>query len=333
MRRLPPLTALRAFEAAARHLSFKAAAEELGLTPTAISHQIKALEEFLASPLFRRRPRPVVLTESGATLFPVIRTGFDTFSEAAAKLRAGSTPPTLRVTTTNAFAARWLLPRLPLWRATHPEINTEVIGTDSVLDLRRGNADVAVRYAFAPPVGASVELLRDSFWPVASPKLLQSRSPIRRAADLGEYPFIHAKWPDIEPNAPTWQRWLALVNCTERDLLLNMADRGLTFSEELHAIDAVIAGQGIGLLSDVLVEHELATGELMKLVDAPLPGFGFYLVHRPDHPRRDMIEQFSAWIASAKRHRSVGSKRAPKFVGIRLTASAEDKLRRKGRQA
>src|SRR5438067_1745426 len=117
MRRLPPLTALRAFEAAARHMSFKAAAEELALTPTAISHQIRLLENALAHPLFRRRPRPLALTSAGAALFPVIRTGFDAFADAAAKVRDGNTPPKLRVTTTNAFAARWLLPRLPLWHA------------------------------------------------------------------------------------------------------------------------------------------------------------------------------------------------------------------------
>src|SRR5437660_9251224 len=102
MRRLPPLTALRAFEAAARHMSFKAAAEELALTPTAISHQIRVLEEALAHPLFHRRPRPLTLTSAGATLFPVIRNGFDAFADAIAKLRGQSAPPRLRVTTTNA---------------------------------------------------------------------------------------------------------------------------------------------------------------------------------------------------------------------------------------
>src|SRR5437763_4848031 len=113
MRRLPPLKALRAFEAAARHMSFKAAADELGLTPTAISHQIRNLEDSLARPLFRRRPRPMELTAAGAALFPVLREGLDAFAQAVALARDGAFPTTLRVTTTNAFAARWLLPRLP----------------------------------------------------------------------------------------------------------------------------------------------------------------------------------------------------------------------------
>ena len=141
MRRLPPLKALRAFEAAARHMSFKAAADELGLTPTAISHQIRTLEDSLARALFRRRPRPLALTAAGVALFPVLRDGLDAFAEAVALVRDGSSQSKLRVTTTNAFAARWLLPRLPAWRAAHPDIIMEVIGTDAVIDLVAGDAD------------------------------------------------------------------------------------------------------------------------------------------------------------------------------------------------
>src|SRR5829696_662192 len=160
MRALPPLTALRAFEAAARHLSFKAAADELRLTPTAISHQIRLLENTLGRPLFRRRPRPLALTPAGAALFPVLRVGFDDFEQALGTIQEAH-PPKLRVTTTNAFAARWLVPRLPLWRAAYPELVTEVIGTDAVIDMAGGEADVAVRYSFVPPSGLpSIELLR-----------------------------------------------------------------------------------------------------------------------------------------------------------------------------
>ena len=155
MRALPPLTALRAFEAAARHLSFKTAAEELRLTPTAISHQIRLLETALGRALFRRRPRPLALTPAGATLFPVLRTGFDAFEQGLARIREETIPPQLRVTTTNAFAARWLVPRLPLWRAAFPELVTEVIGTDKVIDLASGDVDVAVRYAVAPTLGVA----------------------------------------------------------------------------------------------------------------------------------------------------------------------------------
>src|SRR5690348_1807778 len=211
MLRLPPLKALRAFEAAARHMSFKAAAEELRLTPTAISHQIRLLEEILQSPLFRRRPRPLALTTAGARLFPVIASGLDAFAAAVAEVTA-AVPKALRVTTTNAFAGRWLVPRLPLWRKAHPGIVLEVIGTDAVVDLRAGEADLAIRYAFSAPADLVCrELLRDRFWPVCSRRLLLPDKPILRPADIARYPIVQAWWPDANPHAPTWRKWIAMA--------------------------------------------------------------------------------------------------------------------------
>jgi LysR family glycine cleavage system transcriptional activator len=294
-------TALRAFEAAARHLSFKAAADEVSLTPSTISHEVRLLEDILGCSLFRRRPRPLALTEAGAALFPVIRDGLDAFAAAAAQVREGVAQQKLRVTTTNAFAGLWLVPRLPLWRQTHPEIGLEVIGTDTVIDLAAGNADVAIRYTYATPPGlATSELLRDRFWPVASPKLLAGGKAIRRPSDLMGYPFVHAWWPDTNPYAPTWQRWLVMAQRIDARVSLDMSANGLTFAEELHAIEAVIAGQGVGLFSDVLVAHELATGELVRLLDLALPSFGFYFAHRPDHPRQTIVDAFAVWIQSVR---------------------------------
>src|SRR3954469_24958295 len=146
MHKLPPLIELRAFEAAARHLSFKKAAAELGVTPTAISHQIGLLEQYCGCTLFRRRPRPLSLTDAGAELFPAIRSGLETFASAMAAVKRETDQP-LRVTTTNAFASRWLVHRLPMWRKLHPDIPLEVIGTDTVVDLQAGDGDVAIRYS------------------------------------------------------------------------------------------------------------------------------------------------------------------------------------------
>jgi len=147
MGRLPPLVALRAFEAAARHLSFRKAAAELGVAPTAISHQIRLLEDYCGRALFRRRPRPLSLTDAGAQLFPVIRDGLQSFATAISAIKGDQGKHSLRVTTTNAFASRWLVPRLPRWRKAHPQAPLEVIGTDNVLDLNAEDADVAIRYA------------------------------------------------------------------------------------------------------------------------------------------------------------------------------------------
>jgi len=205
------------------------------------------------------------------------------------------------VTTTNAFAGRWLVPRLPLWRAAHPEIILEVIGTDAILELSPGTADVAIRYSFAPPPGlVTIELLRDRFWPVASPQLLGPGNPIKRPSDLAQYPFVDALWTETNVHAPTWQRWVSMAQRVDDKVSFAMAADALTFSEELHAIDAVVAGQGIGLFSDVLVAPELASGKLIKLLDLPLPGLGFHLAYALDDPRQKIIDAFSQWIFSVR---------------------------------
>src|SRR6202022_1923717 len=210
MNKLPPLIELRAFDAAARHLSFKKAAAELGVTPTAVSHQIRLLERYCGRALFRRRPRPLSLTEAGARLFPIIREGLETFVIAfAAVRRDGDTQP-LRVTTTNAFASRWLVPRLPRWRKVRPDAPLDVIGTDGVLDLRAGDADVAIRYARTLPTdGIANEFLDDCFWPICSPQLFASGGRPKRAAELRRYVLVHSYWSSSDLEAPTWQRWLA----------------------------------------------------------------------------------------------------------------------------
>lgn len=303
MRKLPSLTALRAFEAAARHLSFKAAGDELNLTPTAISHQIKLLEEFCDQQLFRRRPRPLTLTSVGARLFPVIKNGLDAFASglAEAKEERQSHYP-LRVTTTNAFAALWLVPRLASWQSEHPQQALEIIGTDSVVDLQAGEADMAIRYMTAPPAGfESEELLRDRFWPVCSPKLVSAvGKPIRRPADLAHYPLIETFDPDTQPEAPIWRRWISAARSIDGGAAAIEKSGGLKFREELHAIEAIIAGQGVGMCSDVLVARELADGELIKVSDLALPGLGFYIVRLAHHPRRALIETFATWLRAVR---------------------------------
>src|ERR1700724_1629212 len=297
MDKLPPLIELRAFDAAARHLSFKKAAAELGVTPTAISHQIRLLERYCGRALFRRRPRPLSLTESGARLFPIIRGGLETFVIAfAAVRRDGDTQP-LRVTTTNAFASRWLVPRLPRWRKLRPNAPLEVIGTDGVLDLHAGDADVAIRYARTLPAdGIAKEFLSASFWPLCSRELLASG--LKRAAGLRGHVLVHCYWSSSDLEAPTWQRWLAVARNKWRDVPELKDMDHLSFREELHAIEAVIAGQGIGIFSNVLVARELAAGTLVKAFDVSLPGYCFYVVRKPGHPREKTIQAFSTWLQS-----------------------------------
>jgi LysR family glycine cleavage system transcriptional activator len=133
---------------------------------------------------------------------------------------------------------------------------------------------------------------------VCSAKLLAAGIPILRPADLAHYPLIHVFWPEWQIQPPTWQRWLDMARATDPDALLVDATVGPLFREELHAIDALIAGQGIGIASDVLVARELAAGELVKVLDLSLPGLGFRVAHRVDHPRRQMIDAFASWLRS-----------------------------------
>jgi len=300
MRKLPPLSELRAFEAAARHMSFKNAAEELGVTSTAISHHIRLLEEYCGQALFRRRPRPLALTDAGTRLFSIVRSGLDSFALAIAAIREGAEERPLKVTATNAFAGLWLVPRVPDWTAAHPGCGLEIIGTDGVLDLWAGEADVAIRYARAAPSEMVVhELFRDRFYPICSPALLSKGPPIHRPADLLVYRLIHCIWPSWNPEAPTWHRWSIAARAADPEAPEIGEVGDVNFREELHAIQAVIEGQGISILSDVVVARELKAGVLVKVLDIAIPGFGFYLVHVPGHPRQAVIDAFLSWLRIA----------------------------------
>lgn len=297
MRKLPPLNALRAFESAARLLSFKAAAAELNVTPTAISHQIRLLEESCGQALFRRRPRPLRLTAAGERLFPVLRDGFDTFASALEGLSRAAGRQALRVTLPNAFASRWLVPRLPLWRDDHRDVVLEVIGTDRPLNLTLGEADVAIRYARQQPTELPAqELFRDRYFPVCRPHLLPGGLPVQRAAELSRLPRIHYDWMKSDPETPTWRRWWIEARRSDPELPADVDTCEISFREEAHAIEAVLAGQGVAICSDTVLGAELARGELVKAHPLSLPGCGFYLLHVPEHPRRLVIRQFAEWL-------------------------------------
>lgn len=289
MRRLPPLTALRAFEAAARRLSFKDAAAELGLTPTAISHHVRLLEDHCGEKLFRRRPRPLALTPAGEKLLPGLRHGFDTFAAALSSIGPAKNDAPLRITSTNAFASRWLVPRLGGWRASHPDVPLSVIGTDRI--VAPDEADLAIRYARSPPPQSERELFRDRHYPVCRPSLVAAREPIAAPADLSRYPLIEYDWFSNDRLSPNWKRWFDAACGEPQPFAIT-----LRFREEAHAIEAALAGQGVTLCSDVVVADELASGALVKAFDFGLPGYGFYPVIAPSHPRRETLEAFVHWL-------------------------------------
>jgi LysR family glycine cleavage system transcriptional activator len=299
MRKLPPLHALRAFESAARHLSFRLAAAELGVTPTAISHQIHLLEEFCGQSLFHRRPRPLHLTKAGELIFPVLSSGFDSFATVLASASGIAVGQTLRVTTPNFFASRWLVPRLANWRKNQPEIALEVIGSDHVLSLANGEADVAIRYARGmPKEHVAQELFRDTYFAVCRPELLPNGKPFARPADMCRLPRIHYDWRKVDGETPTWQRWWAKARDADPGLPRDADVCQLSFHEEANALAAVLTGLGVAICSDIVVAPELQRGELVKAHELSLPGLGYYLLHMPEHPRKRVIMLFSDWLRS-----------------------------------
>ncbi|MCH8926145.1 MAG: LysR family transcriptional regulator, partial [Proteobacteria bacterium] len=191
-RRLPPLNALRAFEAAARHLSFTKAAEELYVTQAAISHQVKALEAALDLQLFRRLNRRLMLTDAGQLYLPALTEAFDAIDTASARLRADENAGRLVVSVANSLAAKWLLPRLPRFRDRHPEIEVEISAADRLVDFGRDNVDMALRYGLGNYPGLRVDpLMKDTNFPVCSPELLAGPISLSEPGDLRRHNLLH----------------------------------------------------------------------------------------------------------------------------------------------
>ncbi len=289
-RQLPPLTALRAFEAAARHLSFKHAAAELSLTPTAISHQIRQLEDRLGVALFVRGTRRVDLTPAGQSLFPALRDGFDTMARAVQAVRPTLRPRPLVLSTTMAFASRWLLARLPRLAASHPDISLHLHTSDMPVDLQGGAAQLAIRYGPGRASGLNdVSLLPSRFAPVCSPAL-----QARGTQDLVRLPLIGFEWFRREATTPDWPLWF------ERARVAPVA-RQLHFSDEVHAIQAAIAGQGIALVNLTLAAQELADGLLCQPFGPELEGHDFRLVWPQANDADPAIAQVRDWLLDEAR--------------------------------
>ena len=273
MRKLPPLAALRAFEAAARHQSFKRAAQELAVTPTAISHQIKLLEETLGFPLFTRGVRRIDLTPEAERLFPVLRDGFDRIDQVLAELRQPRRQ-ILTLSATPLFTARWLVPRVDSFRDLNPGVDLRLHATVEPVDLLGGEADAAVRYGRGPyPGHISRTLAAQRFAPMCSPSL-----GLTDPEQLREVPLLHCEWYRQEPETPTWKRWGKLAGVAGVDWT-----KGVTFTDESHAIQAAIAGHGVALLSPLLLAPELDAGSLVQPFGPVLDGHHFHFVH-PDTP-------------------------------------------------
>jgi LysR family transcriptional regulator, glycine cleavage system transcriptional activator len=290
VRRLPPLNALRAFEAAARHLSFAKAAVELHVTAAAISHQIKGLEDDLGTKLFRRATRAVVLTEAGQALLPPLRDGFDRIAAGVTALQALDRRGILTVSSAPSFAARWLVPRLGLFHARHPDIDVRVSATMALVDFARDGVDLAIRYGRGKYPGLHVErLMRDEMFPVLSPALRRRGPKLRKPDDLRHFTLLHDESPIATPD---WTMWLKAAGATQVD-----PSRGTRFNSFDLILTAAIAGEGVALARSSLAATELSAGRLVQPFSLRLStDLATYFVCPPAALKSQRVAAFKDWL-------------------------------------
>lgn len=293
-RHLPPLNALRAFEAAARHLSFTRAAAELNVTPAAVSHQVRTLESYLGLRLFRRRPHGLMLTDAAQQALPGLRDGFDHLARAMKGLRdvEGSRP--LTVSVAPSLAAKWLVPRIEHFRAEHPGIEVRIDATSRLVDFREDDVDIAIRYGCGGYPDLHVECLAaQEMFPVCAPGLLSGPHPIREPADLRHHTLLHLDWRDTDVTLPDWQMWLASAGV---DGIVD-ARRGPRFGHQSMAVDAAMAGHGVALGTSLLVSDDLGTGRLVRpFGHSVYEEFTYFLVCPVETAESPRIRAFRDWL-------------------------------------
>ena len=290
--RLPPLSALRAFEAAARHLSFTRAAQELHVTQTAISHQIRALEDLLGVKLFRRLPRGLVLTEEAQRYVPAVRDAFDRLDAATGELLAARAGGPVTASVLPSFAAKWLVPRLGRLRTAHPEIDLRISASLHLADFAREDVDLGIRMGRGHYPGLRVDrLFGETLMPVCSPALLEGAHPLRRHEDLQHQVLLH------DDDYTGWQLWLDLAGVTGVE-----ARRGLIFTDSGMVVQAAAEGQGVALARRVLAAGDLAAGRLIQPFDVTIPhDLAYYLVCPEATADQAKIAAFRSWLLAESR--------------------------------
>jgi LysR family glycine cleavage system transcriptional activator len=301
---LPPLSLLRSFEAVARQLSFSKAAEELHVTPGAVSQQIRALEELLGAKLFDRTRRSVILTEAGVRMLPDIQSGLDMLSRACSSKAVPLSGRTLTISVAPSFASKWLLPRLPDFYDRHSDIDVRISATVGLADFKRDKVDLAIRLGYGRYAGLHSEpLFTEALTPLCSPELLKGKGRIRTVDDLRKHRLIHDTSIPGDDDHSAWDRWLALAGAKHV-----RANRGARFTLAELAMQAAIDGVGVVLGRVVLAEGDLAARRLVRPFALTLPlDVSYFLVWSKAGAPRPEILSFRNWLFSSLEARDVGS--------------------------
>ena len=292
-RRMYPLNALRAFEASARHLSFVKASEELSVTPAAVSHQVKRLEEYLGLPLFRRLRRGLLLTETGQSLLPELREVFLGLDKAMERVIDSGSRGSITLSVAPTFAVMWLIPRVQKFYTLHPEIDVRISTSLGLVDFQRDDFDAAIRLGSGQWFGLeAIKLFDESVTPMCSPRLLEGPDALKCPDDLRKHVLLHNHSMDYDPDAPTWESWLATAGASEVD-----ASRGTHFSLPDHGLQASIDGAGVVLGWRSLAAKDVAAGRVVEPFDLTLSlGSSFYLVYPEAHSLRPNITALRDWL-------------------------------------
>ena len=292
-RRIYPLNALRAFEVSARNLSFVKAAEELYVTPAAISHQVKRLETYLGVQLFRRLPRGLLLAEPGQVLLSELREVFLRLDKAMERVLQSDSRGALTISVAPMFAVKWLVPRMQRFDALYPDIDVRMSSSLGVIDFQRDAFDAAVRLGHGQYPGLeAVKLFDESVTPMCSPRLLEGPDTLQSPDDLRHHVLLHDDSMAFEPATPNWNTWLDAVGAKRVD-----ASRGPHFSQPDHALQAAIDGAGVVLGWRYLAADDLAAGRLVQPIDLIVPlGSAFYLVYPKAYTDRQKVMVFRDWL-------------------------------------
>lgn len=293
-RLLPPLNPLRAFEVAARHSSFTRAADELCVTPSAVSHQVKTLEEHLGVILFVREAKSLLLTAAGRSYLPAVQQAFNVLIDATRQLQV-QLMPTLRVDIPPTFAAKWLIPRMDRFVKAHPEIDLKVSTNAGMPDFSRDEFDLAIRFGRGSYPGLHSELcLSVEVFPVCSPALMNRDKPLRVPSDLRHHTLLHDSSTYTDGINPHWSAWLRRAEVGDVD-----ASRGLSFSPSHLVINAAIDGLGVALAKNSWVAQDLAAGRLVRPFDISLPvEFAYYIMFPRERAQDVRIATFVDWVRS-----------------------------------